>query len=202
MIERQPLTLPDRLNHTWSMDFVMDALAHGRRIKCLTIVDDFTNECLDIPVAHEISGDQVVRTLDGIAAFRGYPKAVSARSAKPGCVFGHSRQVSSMLQVQGATGNQGCLCSGAEKTEVPLARAFSGGMRPPPDARWRVPPSADLQALLTSGTVDEAVVHSRVHRLLDRMNREGRLSGNTTYGDIGPVMNEIFSSPGVLDQAA
>lgn len=129
MIERQPLTLPDRLNHTWSMDFVMDALAHGRRIKCLTIVDDFTNECLDIPVAHEISGDQVVRTLDGIAAFRSYPKAVSARSTKPGCVFGHSRQVSSMLQVQGATGNQGCLCSGAEKTEVPLAHAFAGGVR-------------------------------------------------------------------------
>lgn len=76
MIERQPLTLPDMPNHTWSMDFVMDALANGRRIKTLTIVDDFTKECLDIPVAHGISGDQVARTLNGIAAFRGYPKAV------------------------------------------------------------------------------------------------------------------------------
>merc|ERR1712000_642130 len=58
------------------MDFVMDALACGRRIKCLTIVDDFTKECLDIPVANGISGDQVARTLDAIAAFRGYPQAV------------------------------------------------------------------------------------------------------------------------------
>lgn len=51
MVERQPLVLPDAPNHTWSMDFVMDSLANGRRIKCLTIVDDFTKECLDIPVA-------------------------------------------------------------------------------------------------------------------------------------------------------
>lgn len=76
MLERQPLTLPDRPNQTWSMDFVMDSLSNGRRIKCLTIVDDFTKECLDIPVALGISGEQVCRALDAIAAFRGYPKAV------------------------------------------------------------------------------------------------------------------------------
>lgn len=51
----------------------MDALSSGRRIKCLTIVDDYTKECLDIPVAAGISGDEVVRTLEAIAAFRGYP---------------------------------------------------------------------------------------------------------------------------------
>ncbi len=76
MVERQPLVLPEAANHTWSMDFVMDSLANGRRIKCLTIVDDFTKECLNIPVALGISGDQVARTLDGIAAFRGYPRSV------------------------------------------------------------------------------------------------------------------------------
>ncbi len=75
-IERQPLVLPEAPNQTWSMDFVMDSLECGRRIKCLTIVDDFTKECLDIPVANGISGDQVARTLDAIAAFRGYPQAV------------------------------------------------------------------------------------------------------------------------------
>lgn len=50
-MERQPLVLPEAPNQTWSMDFVMDSLACGRRIKCLTVVDDFTKECLDIPVA-------------------------------------------------------------------------------------------------------------------------------------------------------
>lgn len=56
MVERQPLLLPEMPNHTWSMDFVMDSLANGRRIKCLTIVDDFSKECLGIPVANGTSG--------------------------------------------------------------------------------------------------------------------------------------------------
>ncbi len=54
----------------------MDALANGRRLKTLTIVDDFTKESLDIPVAHSICGEQVVSVLDSIAQFRGYPIAV------------------------------------------------------------------------------------------------------------------------------
>ena len=49
----------------------MDSLSNVRRIKCLTIVDDFTKECLDIPVALGFC-----RSLDPIAALRGYPSAV------------------------------------------------------------------------------------------------------------------------------
>jgi putative transposase len=63
-------------NLTWSMDFVMDALATGRRIKCLTCVDDFTKECLTVTVAFGISGVQVTRILDSIALFRGYPATI------------------------------------------------------------------------------------------------------------------------------
>mgnify|MGYP001810203438 CR=1 FL=1 len=51
-------------------------LANGRRLKCLTVVDDFTRECVDITLDHGISGDYVVRILDRAARFRGYPKAV------------------------------------------------------------------------------------------------------------------------------
>ena len=36
------------------MDFVMDALCNGRRVKCLTIVDDFTKEAIDIVPDHSI----------------------------------------------------------------------------------------------------------------------------------------------------
>ncbi|WP_372165123.1 integrase core domain-containing protein [Xanthomonas euvesicatoria] len=63
-------------NDTWSMDFVFDALANARRIKCLTVVDDFTRESVDIAVDHGISGAYVVRLLDQAAWFRGYPRAV------------------------------------------------------------------------------------------------------------------------------
>jgi putative transposase len=48
MADRQVLHVPSAPNEVWSIDFVMDALANGRRIKCLTIVDDFTRECASI----------------------------------------------------------------------------------------------------------------------------------------------------------
>ena len=40
-LERMPLIASRHVNDTWSADFVMDALANRRRIKCLTVVDDF-----------------------------------------------------------------------------------------------------------------------------------------------------------------
>ena len=43
--ERTPLQQARGPNESWSMDFVADALANGRRIRCLTLVDDFTKEC-------------------------------------------------------------------------------------------------------------------------------------------------------------
>ncbi len=49
---------------------------HGRRIKCLTVVDDFTKESVGILVEHGISGFRVTRALDEMARFRGYPKAI------------------------------------------------------------------------------------------------------------------------------
>jgi putative transposase len=55
-IERRPLLVPQAPSEVWSVDFVMDALEHGRRLKCLRIVDDFTKEAIDIVVDHGISG--------------------------------------------------------------------------------------------------------------------------------------------------
>ena len=55
-VEREPLALPTAPNQVWSMDFVMDAPSSGRRVKCLTIVDDFTKEAVDIVPDHSIPG--------------------------------------------------------------------------------------------------------------------------------------------------
>jgi len=76
MVPREPLTLPVRRNEVWSMDFVMDALANGRRLKVLTVVDDCTKEAVDLVADFGISGHYVTRILDQVARFRGYPKAV------------------------------------------------------------------------------------------------------------------------------
>lgn len=75
-IEREPLLLPTAPNQVWSMDFVMDALSTGRRLKCLTIVDDFTKESVDLVLDHSIPGQYVTRVLDQAACFRGYPAAI------------------------------------------------------------------------------------------------------------------------------
>lgn len=58
------------------MDFVSDSLANGRRVKCLTVADDFSHEAVDIAVDYGISGQYVTRLLDRAALFRGYPAAV------------------------------------------------------------------------------------------------------------------------------
>ena len=58
------------------MDFVSDALAGGRRIRALTIVDDFTKESVDIVADHGISGHYVARAPDQAVRFRGRPIAI------------------------------------------------------------------------------------------------------------------------------
>ncbi|WP_424228284.1 IS3 family transposase [Azovibrio sp.] len=74
--ERVPLQLATTVNEVWSMDFVSDSLSTGRRIKCLTVADDFSHECVSITVDWGISGQYVTRLLDQAAVFRGYPLAV------------------------------------------------------------------------------------------------------------------------------
>ncbi len=74
--ERVPLQRATTVNAVWSMDFVSDSLANGRRLKCLTVADDFSHECVDIAVDYGISGAYVTRLLDQAARFRGYPVAV------------------------------------------------------------------------------------------------------------------------------
>lgn len=74
--ERTPLNIASRINEVWSMDFVSDSLASGRRLKCLTVADDFSHEAVEIAVDYGIGGQYVTRLLDQAALFRGYPAAV------------------------------------------------------------------------------------------------------------------------------
>ena len=68
------------------MDFVSDAVARpgaiSRRIKCLTVADDFSHECVDITADFGIGGHYVTRLLDRAATFRGYPQAVRTWAQK------------------------------------------------------------------------------------------------------------------------
>jgi putative transposase len=74
--EQVPLQIACKPNEVWSMDFVSDSLAYGRRLRCLTVADDFSHESVEIALDYGISGAYVTRILDRAALFRGYPNAV------------------------------------------------------------------------------------------------------------------------------
>ena len=70
---RAPMVVPQDRNLRWSLDFVADTLVSGRRFRILTLVDDFTRECLGLVVDTSLTGLRVARELDRIAELRGYP---------------------------------------------------------------------------------------------------------------------------------
>jgi putative transposase len=75
--ERKPLPKPLAANLSWSMDFVSDGLADGRRLRCLTIVDDCTRECVAIEVDTSITGTRVKAVLERLAETRGLPNSIT-----------------------------------------------------------------------------------------------------------------------------
>jgi len=77
VFERKPLPKPTAANVSWSMDFVADGLIGGRRLRCLTIVDDCTRECLAIEVDTSLPGLRVKTVLDRLADNRGLPQSIT-----------------------------------------------------------------------------------------------------------------------------
>jgi putative transposase len=73
---RAPMAVPDGPNQRWSLDFVHDAMADGRRLRILTVVDDYSRECLALVVDTSLSGQRVARELDAVIACRSRPATI------------------------------------------------------------------------------------------------------------------------------
>ena len=71
---RVPMLVPESINQHWSMDFVSDQLANGRRFRVLNIVDDFSRESVLQLAEFSISGQRVARELDRLS--RKLPKTI------------------------------------------------------------------------------------------------------------------------------
>ena len=69
----EPLSVPNALNETWSMDFMSDQLADGRSFRTLNILDDFNRDGLGIEVDISIPALRVIRTLERFIEWRGKP---------------------------------------------------------------------------------------------------------------------------------
>lgn len=73
---RHPRHIVTAINEIWSMDFVADALFDGRRLRTLTVVDNYTRKCLAIEVGQSLKGEHVVEALTRITAMRGHPTTI------------------------------------------------------------------------------------------------------------------------------
>jgi putative transposase len=65
---------PTGLGEVWAYDFVYDACANGQQLKCLTIVDEYSRECLAIDVAGSIRSGRVIDVLAKLTSVHGAPK--------------------------------------------------------------------------------------------------------------------------------
>ncbi len=68
----RPLS-PMQANHVWAYDFVFDACANGQVLKCLTVIDEYTRECLAIDVAGSIRSNRVIEVLAQLVSTHGAP---------------------------------------------------------------------------------------------------------------------------------
>jgi transposase InsO family protein len=73
----QPRPLPAfGANHVWAYDFVFDTCANGQSLKCLTVIDEFTRECLAIRVDRKLKSTDVIDVLSDLFILRGVPTHV------------------------------------------------------------------------------------------------------------------------------
>jgi putative transposase len=68
--------MPTAANQVWAYDFVFDACANGQQLKCLTVVDEYTRECLAIDVAGSIRARRVIDLLSRLVSIRGAPRFI------------------------------------------------------------------------------------------------------------------------------
>lgn len=67
---------PEHKDHVWAYDFVTARTHDGRAFRMLTIVDEFTRECLSIDVARRITSDDVLERLAWLFVTRGVPEHI------------------------------------------------------------------------------------------------------------------------------
>jgi putative transposase len=74
--DRQALDAPAAPNAICAVDFMSDALYHGRRFRTLNVIDEGVREALDVVIDTSISSGRLVRTLEQISRWRGLPGAI------------------------------------------------------------------------------------------------------------------------------
>ena len=90
---------PERKNHVWSYDFVQTRTAEGRAVRLLTLMDEYTRECLAIRVGRKLGSEEVIETLADLFVRRGVPEYLRSDNG-PEFVAKILREWLARLQVQ------------------------------------------------------------------------------------------------------
>lgn len=64
---------PNWQNHVWSYDFVADRLSNGKKIRMLTVIDEYSRKCLAIHVKNRLQSDDVIEVLTRLFTTEGLP---------------------------------------------------------------------------------------------------------------------------------
>ncbi len=80
-----PLTVPDSINQTWSMDFMHDCLEDGRAYRLFNVIDDYNREGLGIEVDFSLTAKRVIRSLDQLIEWRGKPSSIRCDNGPEYC---------------------------------------------------------------------------------------------------------------------
>ena len=71
---------PTTAGHVWAYDFVFDACANGQQLKCLTVIDEYTRECLAIDVAWSSRSNRGIEVLSRLISVHGAPSYLRSDS--------------------------------------------------------------------------------------------------------------------------
>ena len=66
----------EKMNQIWTYDFVFDESVSGRKLKMLTLIDEYTRECLAVEVDTSITSLKVRQILEKVCLIRGFPSAI------------------------------------------------------------------------------------------------------------------------------
>jgi len=72
-------------NHVWAYDFVAERTHDGKAFRMLTVIDEYTRECLAIKVARNLRSEEVIETIADLFIERGLPKHIRSDNGPEFC---------------------------------------------------------------------------------------------------------------------